>query len=157
MNIKFVSPSYKRPKGCDILYFLKRCKVYVSPEDYEEYCKNNKDCIDRIVKVPEGVQGKGKGVCMNWMLENLWDEDTDAIIEMDDDISGILKHVKNGKDEFITEEDFYDLVESWVLLAKEWGCGIFALSPSSDPLIYDEFNPFRTLGYCDRSGYRLVY
>lgn len=157
MNIKYVSPSYKRPDGCPTIHAFKRCYIYVTPQEYEEYCRCNKDCIDRIVAVPEGIQGNGKSRCMNWMLDNLFDDNTDAIIMLDDDISGIMKHVKNGKDAEISEEDFYELVESWVLLAKEWGCGIFALSPSSDPLIYDEFNPFRTLGYCDRSGYRLVY
>lgn len=149
MKIKYVSPLYKRSDCCSILYFLKEIKVYVAVEEYDLYCKNNPECIDRIVKVPEGIQGHGKSRCMNWILDNLWDEDTDAIIMMDDDISGIKKHVKNGKDEDITEDDYYELVESWVLLGKEWNCGIFALSPSSDPLVYDEFAPFRLHGYCD--------
>ena len=149
MNIKYVSPSYKRSKGCLVLKFLSRIKIYVTPEERELYCKYNQGCEDRIVAVPKGIQGNGKSRCMNWMLDNLWDEDTDAIIMIDDDVSGIMKHIKNGKDESITEEEFYELVENWVRLAKEWECGIFALSPNSDPLVYDEFAPFRLHAYMD--------
>jgi hypothetical protein len=149
MNIKYVSPSYKRAKGCLVLGFLSKIKVYVAPQEYDDYCKYNKEYQDRVVAVPDGVQGNGKSKCMNWMLDNLWDEDTDAIIMIDDDVSGIMKHIKNAKDEKISEEDFYELVENWVRLAKEWGCGMFAISPSSDPLVYDEFAPFRLHGYCD--------
>lgn len=149
MNIKYVSPSYKRPNGCLVLKFLSKIKVYVTPEEYPLYCKNNPGFEDRIVACPEGVQGNGKSKCMNWMLDTLWDDDTDAIIMMDDDISGMMKHIKNKKDEQITEDEYYELVENWVRLAKEWNCGIFALSPSSDPLVYDEFAPFRLHSYCD--------
>jgi hypothetical protein len=147
--VKYVCPSYKRPNACPVLHFLKRIKIYVAPQEYEEYCKYNKECIDRIVAVPEGIQGNGKSKCLNWLIENLWDEDTEAIIMIDDDVRGIIKHVKNGKDEPISEEEFYELVDNWVVLGKEWKCGIFALSPSNDPLVYDEFAPFRLHGYCD--------
>ena len=149
MKIKYVSPSYKRSDCCLILDSFSKVKVYVADFEYEDYCKHNPKHKDRIVKCPKGIQGNGKSKCMNWMLDNLWDDDTDAIIMMDDDISGIKRHIKNGKDEDVSEEDYYELVERWVLLGKEWGCGMFALSPSSDPIVYDEYAPFRLHGYCD--------
>lgn len=149
MNIKYVCPSYKRADECLVLNFLKKIKVYVTPEEYGDYCKYNKGCEDRIIACPEGIQGNGKSKCLNWLLDTQWDDNTDAIIMIDDDVSGIYKHIKNEKDELISEEEFYELVESWVILGKEWKCGIFALSPSTDPLVYDEFCPFRVHGYCD--------
>lgn len=149
MKIKYVSPSYKRADGCLILKAFSRVKVYVCPEEYDDYCRFNKEYSDRIIKCPKGIQGNGKSRCMNWMLDTLWDDDTDAIIMMDDDISGIKRHIKNGKDEDVLEDEFYELVEDWVLLGKEWNCGLLALSPTSDPLTYHEYAPFRLLAYCD--------
>lgn len=149
MNIKYVSPSSNRAEGALTLKFLSRVKMYVSPRDYPNYVKHNPSHVDQLVMVPEGVQNYGKSKCMNWMLDNLWEDDTDAIIMLDDDIRGIMKHVKRGTDQPITEDEFYELCEVWVLLGKEWGCGMFAISPSSDPFVYDEFLPFRLHGYCD--------
>ena len=149
MNIKYVSPSYKRPDACPVIHFLKKIKLYVTPEEHEEYCKYNKGCEDRIIACPKGIQGNGKSRVMNWLLDNEFDENTDAVIMIDDDVSGIYKHIKNTTDQLISEQDFYELVESWVVLGKDWKCGIFALSPSSDPVIYEEYIPFRLHGYCD--------
>ena len=72
MNIKYVSPSYKRASKCSILKYLSKVVVYVSPEEYDGYIKHNKGKEKQIVKVPKGVQGKGKGHCLNWILDNVW-------------------------------------------------------------------------------------
>lgn len=149
MNVLYVSPSYKRAKNCITIKNFKKIYVFVSDKEYDDYCKYNEEYKDRIIKCPPGIQGNGKSRCMNWIIDNYFKEDVDAIIMMDDDISCVKKHVKNGKDETLTEDEYYELVENWVRLGKEWGCGMFALSPSSDPIVYDEFAPFRLYGYCD--------
>lgn len=149
MNIKYIVPSYKRPKDVKTLSYLNRIKVYVSPQDYDDYIKYNKGHEDKIVMVPDGAQGQGKGHIMNWILDNSWDEDTDAICIIDDDITCLMAHSKHDKDYEIEEEKFYDLVEHYVILAKDWGCGMFSFGLNSDRLSYDEFAPFRTHAYMD--------
>ena len=151
MNIKYVVPSYNRADGVTTLNYISKAKIYVSPEDYEKYCKYNKSWVDRIVKVPEGVQGKGKAHVMNWMLDNLWDENTDAILIIDDDVSTLMAHniLENRKDYEIDEELFYELCEDFTLLAKEWGCGMWSFGLNSDRFSYITYTPFKTHSYLD--------
>ena len=49
MNIKYVSPSYKRPNDCPILDYLSKVKVYVSKEDYKDYVLLHKKKKDNII------------------------------------------------------------------------------------------------------------
>lgn len=143
MNIKYVCPSYKRPNGVRILDYLKKVKVYVSEEEYEEYIKyNNKD---NIVKIPKEYQGHGKGKCLNYILDLEWDDKTDAIVVMDDDIEGIYRWYCNKEDELLNEEDIYELIERNTLVAKEWGAGIWNISNDrGDRLRHNPTQPFNT-------------
>lgn len=147
--IKYCVPSYHRADGVTTLNYLHKAKMYVSPEDYEEYIKCNPEWEDNIIKVPHGVQGKGKGRVMNWLLDNLWDEDTEAILIIDDDVSTLMAHRKNSKHYQVPEEEFYEICESLCLVAKEWGCGMWSFGLNAANTGYSEFAPFRTLGYLD--------
>lgn len=147
MKIKYVVPSYKRPDGIKTLDYLSKAIMYVSPQDYPDYIKANKKYEDRIVEVPDGVQGKGKGRVMNWLLDNMWEEDTDAVIILDDDITCMMAHSKDNKDYKIDEEKFYQICEDYTILGKDWGCGMFSFGLNSDRLAYCEFAPFRTHSY----------
>lgn len=147
MKIKYVCPSYKRPDGIKTHKYLKKALFYVSPEDYDDYVRCNPGYEHIFVKVPKGVQGKGKGHVMNWMLDNLWDEDTDAIMILDDDITCLMAHSKDGKDYKVDEETFYQICEDYTILAKDWNVGMFSFSLNSDRLSYCEFAPFRTHSY----------
>lgn len=149
MNIKYVSPSYKRPYTCSILRYLSKVEVYVSPEEYKEYLKCNKGHEKQIKKVPAGVQGKGKGHCLNWVLDNVWTDDLDAMIILDDDMECLMAHELNKKNSIVSEAEFYYLCEKYSLLAKEWGCGLWTVNLNSDPITYDCFKPFRLHAYCD--------
>lgn len=149
MKIKYAIPSYKRADGLKTLDYLSKPLIYVSPEDYPLYVEKNPQYKDRIIEVPEGVQGQGKGHVMNWLLDNLWDDETDAVIILDDDISWMMAHSKTDKDYKIDEEMFYQLVEDYTILAKDWGCGMFSFGLNGDRFAYNEFAPFRTHGYVD--------
>lgn len=149
MNIEYAIPSYNRADGVLTLDYLSKAKVYVSPEDYPNYIKHNQRHADRIIAVPEGVQGKGKAHAMNYLLDTLWSEQTDAIVFIDDDVTTLMAHIKNGKHEERTEEEFYEIVENNCRLAKDWGCGMWSFNLNSDPMIYDEFKPFRLHAYLD--------
>lgn len=149
MNIKYISPSYKRASKCSILKYLSKVVVYVSPEEYDDYIKHNKGKEKQIVKVPKGVQGKGKGHCLNWILDNVWDKETDAMIILDDDIECLMTHELNKKDSIVSESEFYYLCEKFSLLAKEFDVGLWTVNLNSDPMTYDCFKPFRLHAYCD--------
>ena len=149
MNIKYCVPSYNRPGGVTILGYLKQAKVYVSPQDYPRYIQCNPQYVDNIVELPDGVQGKGKAHVMNWLLDNLWDKETDAIIFLDDDIRQVMAHGLDCHDVKKTEDEFYEICENNTLLAKEWGCGLWGFSPNRDRLGYYEWAPFRLHAYID--------
>ena len=156
MKIKYVSPSYKRENDCAILDYLSKVVLYVSKEDYPKYIKKHQDKKQNIKKVPDGVQGNGKGTCLNWILDNVWDDETDAMIILDDDISCLMAHEINQRDKVVSEEDFYYICEKFSLLAKEWGCGLWSVNLNSDPMTYDCFNPFRLHAYLDGAFTGLV-
>lgn len=149
MNIKYVSPSSNRAQGITTLDYVSRCKMYISREDYPDYVKYNPQHKDKFVVVPDGVQNHGKSKCMNWMLDNLWDEDTDAIVMMDDDWTCLKAHVIGDKDRVIPEEEFYELVEIYTQLAKDFKVGLWSFNLNSDPMTYDCFKPFRFHSYLD--------
>lgn len=151
MNILYVVPSYNRCDGVTTLNYLSKAKMYVSPEDYPKYVKCNPDWKDRIVEVPEGVQGKGKAHVMNWLLDNLWEDNVDGIMIIDDDVSTLMAHSINGtkEDYEIDEELFYELCEDYTLLAREWGCGMWSFGLNSDRFSYISYSPFKTHSYLD--------
>lgn len=149
MNIKYVSPSSNRADGITTLDYATKCKMYISKEDYPNYVKYNPQHKDKFIIVPDGVQNHGKSKCMNWMLENLWDDDTDAIVMMDDDWTCLRAHELNGKDRTIPEDEFYEIVERYTQLAKEFGVGLWSFNLNSDPMTYDCFKPFRLHAYLD--------
>ena len=150
MRIKYLVPSYKRAKTMTTLDYLDKAVAVVSEDEIEEYRKYNPGYSeDRFIVCPREYQGKGKPKILNWILDNCWDEETDAIIELDDDIHGYMVNVKNGKSRRLEADEVYEIFENNCNLAREWGCGIWGLNINSDPLTYDEFVPFRLHGYID--------
>ena len=149
MEIKYVVPSYKRAKEITTLDYLSKSVVVIAENELEDYLKNNPHIArERFITCPNEYQGKGKPKVLNWILDNLFN-DCDVLIELDDDIHEYRAHVKNGKDRLLTEEEVYEIFENNSRIAKEWGCGIWGLSPNSDPMVYDEFKPFRLHAYID--------
>lgn len=149
MKIKYIVPSYKRAKTICTLDYLSKAVAVVSEDEIEEYrkCHPQYDEI-RFIECPREFQGKGKPKVLNWILDNLF-SDCDCLIELDDDIHAYMVHMKNEKDRILDEEEVYEIFENNCRIAKEWGCGIWGLSPNSDPMVYDEFKPFRLHAYID--------
>ena len=87
MNIKYCCPSYDRPSACPVLDYISKVKMYVSREDYKRYLKAHPKNKENLVAVPDGIQGNGKIKCLNWILDNEWNESVDAIVMIDDDVS----------------------------------------------------------------------
>lgn len=149
MRIKYVVPSYKRAKTISTLDYLSRAVAVVAEREVEEYKKNHPGISEeRFIVCPDDYQGKGKPRVLNWILDNLFD-DCDVLVEMDDDITCYMAHVKNGNDRVLAEDEVYEIFENISRLAVEWGCGMWGISPNSDPLVYDEFVPFRLHAYID--------
>lgn len=149
MKIKYIVPSYGRAKSICTLDYLSKARCVVASREIEEYRRWHPEYDqERFIECPDEVQGHGKPKVLNWILDNLWG-DCDALIELDDDIHGYMAHVKNGKDRKLDEGEVYEIFENNSRLAKEWGCGIWGLSPNSDPMVYDEFKPFRLHAYID--------
>lgn len=151
MKILYVVPSYNRSDGVTTLNYLSKAKMYVSPEDYPKYIRDNPQHKDRIIEVPEGVQGKGKAHVMNWLLDNLWTDDVDGIMIIDDDVDVLMAHNIDGTkyDYEVDEKLFYELCEDYTLLAKEWGCGMWSFGLNSDRFSYIPYSPFKTHSYLD--------
>lgn len=148
MKIKYYVPTVGRAETIQTLDYLSKAIALVGYEEYDAYVKAHPEYKDRFIKLPKGVQGHGKGKCLNYMLDNLWG-DADHVIALDDDVTCLMAHVKNGKDRPIGEDEFYEICEEYSFLADEWGCGLWGVSLNSDPLIYDEFKPFRLHSYID--------
>lgn len=151
MNILYCVPSYNRCDGVSTMDYLTKAICYVSPEDYPKYIAANPQWADRVVQVPDGVQGHGKARVMNWLLDNLWVDGVDGLMIIDDDISTLMAHNIQGdhKNREVDEEFVYELCEDFTQLAFEWGCGMWSFGLNNDRFAYDCFRPFRTHSYLD--------
>ena len=151
MNIKYIVPSYNRADGVTTLDYLSKAEMWVSPEDYPDYIKHNPHWADRIHAMPEGYQGFGKARAMNWVLDNLYTDDLDGLMIIDDDITTLKMHVIEGdrKHKDVPEERLYELVENYTRMAYDWGCGMWSFGLNSDPMSYCLYAPFRLHGYLD--------
>lgn len=160
MNIKYVIPSYKRPSGINTIKYVRKSAVFVSNEEIELYRENNPEAT--FIPMPSDKQGHGKGVALNWVLDYAWDKDTDAVVVLDDDIEYLNIWRMDGNHIKVDEQGFYEIIENMVLLAKEFGCGMFGFSPSEDRLRHNPAEPFHlhkiagggVLGFVQNDGIR---
>jgi len=141
MRVKFYVPSYKRPVKSITQKNYPFVKLVVRESDSEEYIKNGND----IVVCPDSAQGN---ICRvkNWVLDNLFDEETDVIVFMDDDCSGIfrwegVKKVKLNTDELL------ELSENISEMCFDWGFKLWGMSPIPDKSVNREGTPFNTLAF----------
>jgi len=141
MKVKFLVPSYKRPEKSITQKTYPFVKLVVRESDADEYKKNGND----VIVVPDSAQGN---VCRikNYMLDNFFDDDTDAIVIMDDDCKGVyrwegVKKVRLGPEELLEVCDVLSGV------CDEWGFKLWGMSPVPDKQSSREGMPFNTLSF----------
>lgn len=162
MNIKYVIPTYHRYDGLVTPRYIKKATVYCCESDYDIYVEKNPDIKTMFKKMPDEYQGKGKAIAMNWILDDAWDSQTDAVVMMDDDIDKIKLWRMEKEDIDLDEQDVYEVCENMTALAKEWGCGMFCFSLNGDRLLHMPFKPYRLhstgagqmLGFVKNDGIR---
>ena len=147
MNISVCCPSYKRPR-VKTLDYLPFCKVYVDHKEYEEYVSNNKEGAN-IISCPEGIQGNVARI-RNYILDTEFTNGADAVVLLDDDLSGVFKFTVASNNfgyvqEIITAEQFMPWVEKYTRLCSEFGYKLWGVNCNFDKLSYKHYSPFSTL------------
>lgn len=146
MKISVCIPSYKRPK-IKTLKYINFAKVYVSPEDYEEYKKENLKA--NIIKCEKGIQGNVARV-RNYILDKEFEQGVDVVCLMDDDISKMNRFIKSGHNNFgyvrekIKQEDFLEFLWKYSLLCEEFGYKLWGVNCNKDSLSFRHSVPFST-------------
>lgn len=141
MKVKFFAPSYKRPQKSITQNNYPFVKLVVRQSDAEHYIKNG----NNILIVPDSAQGNIAKI-RNYILDNLFDEETDCIVMMDDDCSGIYRWEEQKKIK-IEGEDLIEFSEMASILCKEYGFKHWGLNCVQDKGAYREHTPFGTLQF----------
>lgn len=143
MKISICCPSYKRSGAVETLEYIPFLKVFVSPEEYPEYKKFNKD--KNIVECPKGVQGNVSRV-RNYILDSEFAKGVDAVAIVDDDLRGICYWEKTKVGRLKTEHLLVWL-EKYTNVAKGFGARFWGLLPGNDKQSYREYTPFSTTSF----------
>ena len=141
MKVKFYAPSYKRPEKSITQKNYPFVKLVVRESDADEYIKNGND----IIICPDAAQGN---VCRikNWMLDNLFDDETDCIIFMDDDCKGVYRW-QDEKRIKLEAGELWESANKAAILCNDWGFKLWGLSPVPDKRNWREGSPFHTLAF----------
>lgn len=141
MRVKFYAPSYKRPQKSITQINYPNIKLVVRESDAEEYINNKND----IIICPDNAQGN---LCKvrNWILDNLFDEDTDCIVLVDDDIKKIGRWQEQINYTF-NMNDLQEFSEDAANLCNELGYRFWGLNCVTDKGAYREYTPFGFLQY----------
>lgn len=139
MKISVNVPSYKRPI-VKTLNYLPFATVWVSESQKNEYVKNNPKAD--IVTMPDEVQGNISRV-RNYILDN---SDSDAVVIMDDDYTGLFYWEQNKK-KLVEPDEFKDFIEKYSEICKQWGAKMWGVNINQDKQIYRENAPFSTTNF----------
>lgn len=148
MKTTICCPSYKRPV-VETLSRYPRTRVYVAESELGDYIAANPEGSD-IVAVPDDVQGN---LCRvrNYILDTEFENGTDAVIIIDDDMDMICRHEQVG--DFGYERHILDMDElEWFaehgsMLCLEWGYRFWGVNCVLDPKAYFQQRPFNTTKY----------
>tara|TARA_R110000824_G_scaffold359339_1_gene546874 strand:- start:922 stop:1665 length:744 start_codon:yes stop_codon:yes gene_type:complete len=141
MKVKFFAPSYKRPQKSISQTTYPNVKLVVRESEAEDYLANGNE----IVVCPDSAQGN---LCRvrNWILDNLFDDQTDCIVILDDDCKAISRWESQIKSKF-NESELNIFCEQKSLLCKELGFKFWGLNCVQDKGAYREYTPFGFLQY----------
>lgn len=136
MEVKFFAPSYKRPEKSITQINYPFVKLVVKESEAEEYIKNGND----IVICPNTAQGN---LCRirNWILDNLFDNDTDCIVILDDDCKAISRW-ENQKNTKFNPGELEEFCSKISLVCKELDFKFWGLNCITDKGAYREYTPF---------------
>ena len=147
-EIAICCPSYKRPY-VETLKYLPFCKVYVAPEEYENYLEFNPKHKDNIVKCPKGIQGNVSRI-RNYILDTEFENGADIVCIVDDDLKAI-EHFEMSEDKTyayekvkVKTEEFVDFIYRYSMLCYQWGFKMRGVNINSDTMSFRHYTPFST-------------
>ena len=141
MRIKIVALSYKRPEKSITQINYPSIKLVVRESEAEEYRANGND----IIECPDAAQGNVSRV-RNYILDNLFDKDTDCLVILDDDCKAISRWEDQINNKF-TEEGLYEFCEQMASVTEELGFKLWGLNIVTDKGAYREYTPFGFLQF----------
>jgi|TARA_R110002153_G_scaffold206691_4_gene359555 hypothetical protein len=136
MRIKIFAPSYKRSEKSITQITYPFVKLVVREREADEYIKNGND----IIVCPDSAQGNISRV-RNWILDNLFDDETDCIIIVDDDCKAISRWQDQENTKF-SENELIDFCEKTSVVCDELGFKLWGLNTVTDKGAYREYTPF---------------
>lgn len=151
MKIVVTIPSYKRPNAVKTLQYLPFARVYVAPQEYDEY-KKNYPTAD-IVACEDGVQGFGPSRVRNYILKQEFLNGADVVVMTDDDLDYLArfeptKNTKFGYENVKVEtEDFLPFVEKYSIMARDIGAYFWGVNCNPDARSFSYMIPFSTMAF----------
>ena len=136
MRIKIFAPSYKRSEKSITQITYPFVKLVVREREADEYIKNGND----IIVCPDSAQGNISRV-RNWILDNLFDDETDCIIIVDDDCKAISRWQDQENTKF-SENELIDFCEKTSVVCDELNFKLWGLNTVTDKGAYREYTPF---------------
>ena len=147
-EIAICCPSFKRPY-VETLKYLPFCKIYVAPEEYENYLEFNQKYKDNIVKCQKGIQGNVSRI-RNYILDTEFGNGADIVCIVDDDLKAI-EHFEMSEDKTyayekvkVKTEEFIDFIYRYSMLCYQWGFKMWGVNINSDTMSFRHYTPFST-------------
>ena len=151
MKISVNIPSYKRPNAVKTLAYLPFARVWVAPQEFDEY-KRNYPQAD-IIPCKDGVQGFGVPKVRNYILEQEFAKGADVVVIVDDDLDYIARFEKEEgtnygyKNVKVETDEFLVFIEKYSTLAKDLGACFWGVNCNPDAQSYRHMCPFSTISY----------
>jgi hypothetical protein len=145
MKFKVVCPTLGRPEHAGRHIMKEHATFVVVPREYDLYA----EVLDpeKLVVLPEGI--RGATATRQWILENLWADDEDFIMQMDDDVTHVMmmmsRHIQSVKD----PEVILDIFTTTGRLALDCGAPIFGYLHTPNPAERPSQQPFAFRGWVD--------
>lgn len=127
-------PSYKRANDCLTARVFKKATICCHEFEAEEYRQNNEN---RVLAIPDDLQGRGMGIIRNWILDN---SDEDYIVMMDDDIISVGYYENKTRYEY-TEQEWDDFIVNAFVMCEEAGAKMWGVNLLEDKKAYREYSP----------------
>jgi len=133
--VKVFAPSYKRPEKSITQTKYPFVKLVVCESQKEEYIQNGND----IVVCPDSAQGNVSRV-RNWILDNLFDDDTECIVIIDDDCKGV-GYFDGVNKLWFSADKLFEWCELQTILCMELGFKHWGVNCIPDKGAYHEHKP----------------